>query len=83
MFSQVVNKAPSSAPFLHLLAERGVEFDATVENESSNRPMVEPAGNEECLRYRSVTIGVGPRCVEAISHTVMVTQCRQSFETAR
>jgi hypothetical protein len=40
MFSQVVNKAVSSTPFLHSLAERGVELDAAVENESSNRSMV-------------------------------------------
>src|SRR6266567_5980615 len=84
MFSQVVNKAVSSTPFLHSLAERGVELDATVESESSNRPMVEHAGSEECLRYGcSVINGAGPRCVKAIPHTVIVTQCRQSIETTR
>src|SRR5260370_29437654 len=84
MFSQVINKAVSSTPFLHSLAERGVELDATVENESSNRPMVEHAGNEECLRCRcGITTGAGLRCVKAIAHTVIRAQRRQHLETPR
>ena len=41
MFGQVVDEAASSTPFLHSLAERGVELDTTVEKESGDRPMLE------------------------------------------
>src|SRR6267378_1238219 len=84
MFSQVVDEAASSTPFLHSQPQRGVELDTTVEKESSNCPMVEPAGPEERLPHGgSVTTGAGPRCVKAIPDTVVVTQCRQSVETTR
>jgi hypothetical protein len=36
------------------------------------------------LRYHGVIItGAGLRCIKAIPHTVIVTQCRQRFETTR
>src|ERR1700675_287556 len=84
MCSQIVDEAASSTPFLHSQPERGVELDTTVEKESSNGPMVEPASPEERLRHRShVTTGVGTQYVKAIPHTVVVTQCRQSIEATR
>ena len=40
MFGQVVDEPASSTPFLHSLAERGVELDATAEKESGDRLML-------------------------------------------
>src|SRR5207253_6722303 len=56
----------------------------TGENQSGDRPMLEPAGPEERLRHRSgVTTRVGPRCVKTILHAVVVTECRQNIEPTR
>ena len=50
MFGQVVDEAASSTPFFHSLAERGVELDTPVEQESGDRLMLKTTGREECLR---------------------------------
>src|ERR1700722_12944206 len=84
MFDQVVDEAAPPTPPLHSFSKSPVEFDTTVEKESSHCPMVEPAGPEERLRHRgSVTTGAGPRCVKAFPDAVVITQRRQSVEITR
>src|SRR5580704_17853727 len=46
MFGQVVDEPASSTPFLHSLAERGVEFDRTAQKESGGRLMLKTAGTK-------------------------------------
>src|SRR5580658_1042795 len=84
MFGQIVDEAAPPTPSLHSFSKSPVKFDTTGENESGDRPMLEPAGPEERLHHRGgVITGVSPRCGKTILHTVVVTQCRQNIEPTR
>ncbi len=68
MFHQVVDEPGSPAPVVNALAEPRVELDASVEKESRDRMMAEPARNEECLCHGG---GVSGR--KKIPHAVELT----------
>jgi hypothetical protein len=58
MFAQVVDEAAASTPFFHLLAERGVKFDRTVEKESGDRLMLKrQAMRNACVTASAAALG--------------------------
>ena len=81
MFGQIVNEPASSTPFVHSLAERWVELDATTEKESGDRIMLKTAGTKE-------RVGDGGDIarqfrLKTITHAVDVTQRRENIQRAR
>src|SRR5438445_11232553 len=56
MFDQVVDEAAPPTPSLHSFSKSPVEFETAGENESGDRPMLEPAGPEDRRRNRGGVI---------------------------
>src|SRR5260370_5519567 len=78
MFSQVVDEPASSTPSLHSLAERGIELDQTVEEESGDWLMLKTAGREERM-----SDGCGVTFRKKFPYTIFVTQRGENIERAR
>ena len=78
MFSQVVDEPASSTQSPYSLAERGVELDQTVEEESGDRIMLKTAGRKECM-----SDGGGVTFRKTFPYTIFVTQRGENIERAR